>query len=167
MPHIVSVLVPTPKQSHLPDALSYWAQTDLAAGTLVKVPLGPRVVLGIVWPQPKDTPTTQGVGKRAIELKWIVGVLEDFQPLSTGWLDLVSFSAQYYQRSPGEVALWGLPPQLKNLSSEQIHLRLKRWQKVCLKFKLSIRVCLWLLITLILAQVPNFLPNIKIPPLAH
>ena len=130
MPHIVSVLVPTPKQSHLPDALSYWAETDLAAGTLVKVPLGPRVVLGIVWPHPQDTSPTQRVGKRTIELKWIVGVLEDFPPLSTGWLDLVSFSAQYYQRSPGEVALWGLPPQLKNLSPAQIHLRLKRWQKV-------------------------------------
>jgi len=125
MPHILSVLVPTPKQSHLPDALSYWAQEDLPPGTLVKVPLGSREVLGIVW---KASPTPPE-NSRTLELKWIVGVLDEFHPLSAGWLELVSFSAQYYQRSLGEVALWGLPPQLKNLTSVQIHQRLKRWQK--------------------------------------
>ena len=106
MPHILSVLVPTPKQSHLPDALSYWAQEDLPPGTLVKVPLGSREVLGIVW---KASPTPPE-NSRTLELKWIVGVLDEFHPLSAGWLELVSFSAQYYQRSLGEVALWGLPP---------------------------------------------------------
>ena len=70
MPHIVSVLVPTPKQSHLPDALSYWAEEDLAPGTLVKVPLGTRVVLGIVWREASSGLERAAV-KRKIELKSI------------------------------------------------------------------------------------------------
>ena len=136
MPHIVSVLVPTPKQSHLPDALSYWAEEDLAPGTLVKVPLGTRVVLGIVWREASSGLERAAV-KRKIELKSIAGLVEGFPALSPGWLDLVAFCAQYYQRAVGEVALWGMPPQLKNLSSEQIHLRLSRWQRNANKSSLT------------------------------
>ncbi len=128
MPHIVSVLVPTPKQSHLPDALSYWAESDLCAGTLVKVPLGPREVLGIVW-HASTPPQEPPAGARTPELKWVSCVIEGFPALSQGWLELVAFSAQYYQRSLGEVALWGMPPQLKNSSAEQIQKRLERWHQ--------------------------------------
>ena len=128
MPHIVSVLVPTPKQSHLPDALSYWAENDLCAGTLVKVPLGPREVLGIVW-HASTAPHEPKAGARTTDLKWISCVIEGFPALSQGWLELVAFSAQYYQRSLGEVALWGMPPQLKNLSAQQIQKRLERWHQ--------------------------------------
>jgi primosomal protein N' (replication factor Y) len=56
----------------------------------------------------------------------VLGVLEGLAPLDTAWRQLVQFSAQYYQRSLGEVALSALPPQLRDLSSEQLARRLKK-----------------------------------------
>jgi primosomal protein N' (replication factor Y) len=46
--------------------------------------------------------------------------------LSATWRKLVQFTAGYYQRSLGEVALAALPPQLRDLSSVQLARRLKR-----------------------------------------
>jgi primosomal protein N' (replication factor Y) len=46
--------------------------------------------------------------------------------LSATWRKLVQFTAAYYQRSLGEVALAALPPQLRDLSSVQLARRLKR-----------------------------------------
>jgi primosomal protein N' (replication factor Y) len=48
------------------------------------------------------------------------------QAVSTAWLKLVSFTAHYYQRSLGEVALAALPPQLRTLDALQVERRLKR-----------------------------------------
>jgi primosomal protein N' (replication factor Y) len=42
------------------------------------------------------------------------------------WLQLVTFSANYYQRSIGEIALAALPPQLRDLDATQVARRLKR-----------------------------------------
>jgi primosomal protein N' (replication factor Y) len=50
MPATVSVLVPVAVDA----AYSYAAETPLAPGTLVEVPLGPRRVLGAVWDDPPD-----------------------------------------------------------------------------------------------------------------
>ncbi|MEO5669126.1 MAG: primosomal protein N', partial [Ramlibacter sp.] len=46
--------------------------------------------------------------------------------LDRGWRQLVTFSANYYQRGLGEVALAGLPPQLRDLDPGQVARRLKR-----------------------------------------
>jgi primosomal protein N' (replication factor Y) len=54
------------------------------------------------------------------------GVLENIAPLTTAWQQLVTFTAQYYQRSPGEVALAALPPQLRDLTAIQMARRLRR-----------------------------------------
>jgi primosomal protein N' (replication factor Y) len=56
----------------------------------------------------------------------VLGALEGLAPLDDHWRQLVQFSAQYYQRSLGEVALSALPPQLRDLSSEQLARRLKK-----------------------------------------
>ena len=45
----VEVVLPTPAHSGLGDSLTYWSAQPLAAGTLVRVPLGARQALGIVW----------------------------------------------------------------------------------------------------------------------
>ena len=52
--------------------------------------------------------------------------LDGLPPLSDSWRHLVTFSANYYQRSLGEVALAALPPQLRDLDAAQLNRRLKR-----------------------------------------
>jgi primosomal protein N' (replication factor Y) len=56
----------------------------------------------------------------------IAGVLENIAPLNAGWQQLVTFTAQYYQRSPGEVALAALPLQLRDMTAIQMARRLRR-----------------------------------------
>ena len=49
MPHPLAVVVPTPAHSSIRGPLSYLSELPLAPGTLVRVPLGKREVLGVVW----------------------------------------------------------------------------------------------------------------------
>jgi len=56
----------------------------------------------------------------------VTSCLDTLAPMTGSWRQLVTFSANYYQRSLGEVALAGLPPQLRDLSVEQLARRLKR-----------------------------------------
>jgi primosomal protein N' (replication factor Y) len=53
-------------------------------------------------------------------------VLEGIEPLSPNWRQLVQFTAQYYQRALGEVAMAALPPQLRDLTPVQLARRLKK-----------------------------------------
>ncbi|HKB54727.1 MAG TPA: primosomal protein N' [Ramlibacter sp.] len=118
----VKVIVPTPAHSALPGPLSYRSELALAPGTLVRVPLGRREVLGVVWddaPDNADTPPP-------VEEKQIAAALQGIAPLSAKWRQLVTFCASYYQRSRGEVALAALPPQLRDLTSTQVARRLAR-----------------------------------------
>jgi primosomal protein N' (replication factor Y) len=98
----------------------------LPAGTLVRVPLGQRDSLGLVWP---SLPPDAGPANPDRVLKPIAQVLEGIAPLSAKWLKLVDFAAHYYQRSVGEFALACLPPQLRELSAEQLARKLKKRSK--------------------------------------
>jgi primosomal protein N' (replication factor Y) len=104
--------------------LSYRCTFGVQAGQLVRVPFGPREVLGVVWAVNETAPTDMP----ASALRDALGVLEGLPPLDAHWRQLVQFSAQYYQRALGEVALSALPPQLRELSSEQLARRLKKQQ---------------------------------------
>lgn len=119
--HRVSVVVPTPAHSSLGSALSYRSELPLAPGTLVRVPLGRREVLGVTWDSDAAGDVPEGSEEKAIS-----GALEGLPPLSAAWRQLVAFSAAYYQRSLGEVALAALPPQLRELTPAQWQRRLKR-----------------------------------------
>jgi len=119
----VDVAVQTPAHSALGDVLSYKSAQALVPGTLVRVPLGRREVLGVVWSsalQPEEAEP------EAIERKEVAGVLDALPPLGEAWRDLVAFAARYYQRSLGEIALAALPPQLRDLSATQLARRLRR-----------------------------------------
>ena len=122
MIHSLSVVVPTPAHSSLAGPLSYRSEFPLAAGTLVRVPLGRREVLGVVW----EAPSGPGSGVQAQDIRPIAGVLKGISPLSENWRELVTFAATYYQRGLGEVALAALPPQLRALDTAQLARRMKR-----------------------------------------
>jgi primosomal protein N' (replication factor Y) (superfamily II helicase) len=61
-----------------------------------------------------------------LQTKTIAGALEGLAPLADSWRQLIEFTASYYQRSFGEVALAALPPQLRELTGIQLARRLKR-----------------------------------------
>ena len=116
----LAIVVATPAHSNIAGRLTYECEQALAPGTLVRVPLGQREVLGVVWdgiPDPVDPGQT---------LRSVVGSLDGLAPLGTTWRRLVMFTAAYYQRSLGEVALAALPPQLRDITTAQLARRLKR-----------------------------------------
>jgi len=84
--------------------------------------LGRRELLGVVWDEGSAaTPDRSGA-----QDKPIAGSLDAIAPMTSAWRQLVTFSANYYRRSLGEVALAGLPPQLRDLGASQLARRLKR-----------------------------------------
>jgi primosomal protein N' (replication factor Y) (superfamily II helicase) len=119
--HWIEVAVQTPAHSGVGDLLTYRSPQPVQAGQLVRVPLGRREVLGVVWnadvPAPDLAPQT---------IKDVAGVLEGLPPLQERWRQLMAFAAQYYQRSLGEMALSALPPQLRDLDNTQLARRLKK-----------------------------------------
>ena len=131
---VLDVAVQTPSHAGLGDLLSYAHPTPLPAGTLVRVPLGRREVLGVVWDgRPAAPAQTLLDGSLAdadgVLLKPVAAVLDTLAPLDAAWRDLVAFAARYYQRGLGEVALAALPPQLRELDGAQLARRLKRHAK--------------------------------------
>ena len=114
----LGVLVQTPAYATLGSVLTYESAIQHPLGTLVRVPLGVREVLGVVW-------EIDGV-EAVANMRPISAVLEGIEPLNTAWRHLVAFAARYYQRSAGEVGLGALPPKLRELSSVQIDKIIKK-----------------------------------------
>ena len=117
----LNVVVATPAYSAVAGPLTYRSELPLVPGTLVRVPLNKREVLGVVW---EVLPDSGGLPEA--QTRNIAGALEGLAPLPASWRALVSFTASYYQRSLGEVALAALPPQLRELTGVQLARRLKR-----------------------------------------
>jgi primosomal protein N' (replication factor Y) len=116
------IVVATPAHSGLGAPLSYRSEQPLSPGTLVRVPLGAREVLGVVW----DTADAPPAGWDEAQIRPVGAVLPGLPPLSAGWRQLVGFAARYYQRGLGELALAVLPPALRELDEVQLARRLKR-----------------------------------------
>jgi primosomal protein N' len=135
MSHQISVMVHTPAHSGIGDALTYESDTAHAPGTLVRVPLGSRELLGVVWDEAASPTETSDAAAAPMQLRAIASVLEGLTPLSAHWRQLVQFAAHYYQRSAGEVALAALPSQLRDLSTEQWARRLKRKPKAVVAYE--------------------------------
>ena len=117
------VLVSTPAYSRLSGPLDYLSEQLLTPGTLVRVPLGARETLGLVW-----HPAQAGIASSQ-NLKPITETLDNIGPLSANWLALMTFASAYYQRSTGEFALGCLPPQLRDLSRQQLERKLGKRRK--------------------------------------
>ena len=87
-----------------------WAGAPAPApeiGQLALVPFGRREVVGLIV----------GISERSDvapdKLKDVLAVRSQLAPLSGQWLALAGFAADYYQRPLGEVALPGLPKNLR------------------------------------------------------
>ncbi len=118
MTHRLSVAVQTPAHSAIAGPLTYGHSAALPPGSLVRVPLGTRETLGVVW---DGTPP-----ESTFEVRPLSAALDGLPPLNAAWRGLVQFAALYYQRAVGEVALAALPPQLRELGAAQLTRRLKK-----------------------------------------
>jgi primosomal protein N' (replication factor Y) len=121
-PQRFRVAVEAPQHSGLQGTLDYTSEQWLAPGTLVRVPFGRREVPGIVWPGDAEAAPD-------VALKAVASVLASLPPLSPRWCELIQFTASYYQRGLGEVALTVLPPELRKLDDAQLAQRIARLRK--------------------------------------
>jgi primosomal protein N' (replication factor Y) (superfamily II helicase) len=108
-----------------------WHPDDGAAATpqpgqLALVPFGRREVMGVIV----------AVGDRtdvaADKIKEALAVRMQLPPLPPQWLDLCRFAADYYQRPLGEVAVPGLPKNLRVEKSVSLDRALKKLAKATL-----------------------------------
>ncbi|MBA5636853.1 primosomal protein N' [Duganella sp. LX20W] len=92
-------------------------------GQLALVPFARREVVGLIV----------GISDRSdvpeAKLKDALAVRSQLSPLSPQWLALAGFAADYYQRPLGEVALPGLPKNLRVLTTVALDRALKKLAK--------------------------------------
>jgi primosomal protein N' (replication factor Y) (superfamily II helicase) len=122
----IQVAIEAPAHSSLSDLLDYSSEQAVPLGSLVRVPLGKRVVLGLVWGDASfdagdDSPPSD------VAIKPITEALTALPPLSGSWRALLDFCAAYYQRSTGEVAVSVLPPELRKLDQAGLAQRVAKW----------------------------------------
>ena len=93
-------------------------------GQLVLVNFANREVTGLIVEIAQET--TVPLEK----LKNAIAVRHQLTPLSARWLALAGFAADYYQRPLGEVALPGVPKNLRTVSSVALDRALKKLAKL-------------------------------------
>lgn len=94
-----------------------------ASGQLVLVPFGRREVIGLIVAvqQTSDVPPDK--------LKRAIAVRTQLTALSGAWLALCAFAADYYQRPLGEVAIPGLPKNLRAAKTTSLDKAIKKLAK--------------------------------------
>jgi primosomal protein N' (replication factor Y) (superfamily II helicase) len=93
-------------------------------GQLAFVPFGPREVMGLIVGVATETEVP------AEKLKDALAIRSQLAPLSAQWLALAGFAADYYQRPLGEVALPGLPKNLRAPTPLTLDKALKKLAKL-------------------------------------
>lgn len=94
-----------------------------AVGQLVLVPFARREVVGLIVAVKDDTDVP------ADKLKDAIAVRSQLSPLPERWVALARFAADYYQRPLGEVALPGLPKNLRVPKTVALDRALKKLAK--------------------------------------
>jgi primosomal protein N' (replication factor Y) len=92
-------------------------------GQLAMVSFGRREVVGLIVEVKHETDVP------ADKLKDALAVRSQLAPLTPAWLALAAFAADYYQRPLGEVALPGLPKNLRVLTTVNLDRALKKLDK--------------------------------------
>ena len=90
------------------------------AGQFVRVPFGRREVTGLILAVQDSTDIADDKIRDVLELR------HQISPVSAEWLALCRFAADYYQRPLGEVALPGVPKQLRTAKAASVERALKK-----------------------------------------
>ncbi|WP_295994551.1 primosomal protein N' [Rugamonas sp.] len=99
------------------------AGAEPLVGQLALLPFGAREVVGLIVGIAHQTDVDPA------KLKDALAVRSQLAPLSPQWLALAGFAADYYQRPLGEVALPGLPKNLRVLTTVALDRALKKLDK--------------------------------------
>ena len=116
--------------THLPahrgmgKSLTYRHHQPLQPGQLVHLPVGRQTLLGVVSRCATTLPPNSTLAPH--ELTPLAEVLSHCPPLGADWMRLIEFTAHYYRRSPGEVAIMALPTLLKEATDANLVKRLQR-----------------------------------------
>lgn len=95
----------------------------VTVGQLALVPFGRREVVGII------AEIASGSDVAPEKLKDALAVRTQVRPLDATWLALCQFAADYYQRPLGEVAIPGLPKNLRAIKGASIDRALKMLER--------------------------------------
>ncbi|UTY57340.1 primosomal protein N' [Massilia sp. erpn] len=93
-------------------------------GQLALVPFARREVVGLIVAIAQESEVAED------KLKDALAVRSQLAPLSAQWLALAGFAADYYQRPLGEVALPGLPKNLRVLTTVALDRAIKKLGKL-------------------------------------
>ena len=99
-------------------------QAEPAVGQLVLVPFARREVVGLIVGVKRETDVPPE------KLKAALAVRSQLSPLPERWIALARFAADYYQRPVGEVALPGLPKNLRVPKTVALDRALKKLAKL-------------------------------------
>ena len=94
------------------------------AGQLARVQFGRREVTGLILGLASHSEVPEN------KLKDANAILQQLPPLSAHWIALCQFAADYYQRPLGEVALPGLPKNLRASTTVALDRALKKLAKL-------------------------------------
>ncbi len=122
---ILKVALDTPLDSHFDYRWKVSAGDACLpqAGHLAIVPFGRREVVGVIVAVGEHTDVPPE------KLKDALAVHVQLPPLSGAWLDLCRFAADYYHRPLGEVAVPGLPKNLRTTKTTALDKALKKLHK--------------------------------------
>ncbi|WP_426174527.1 primosomal protein N' [Massilia sp. TWR1-2-2] len=120
---ILTIALDTPLNSCFDYRWPCAAGAEPLAGQLALVSFGRREVVGLIVAVGTETDVP------AEKLKDALAVRNQLSPLSPAWLALATFAADYYQRPLGEVALPGLPKNLRVLTTVALDRALKKLAK--------------------------------------
>jgi primosomal protein N' (replication factor Y) len=117
---ILTVALDTPLNSLFDYRWPCEAGAEPLPGQLALVSFGRREVVGLIVTVGHQTEVPPE------KLKDALAVRSQLAPLSAAWLALATFAADYYQRPLGEVALPGLPKNLRVLTTVALDRALKK-----------------------------------------
>jgi primosomal protein N' (replication factor Y) len=120
---ILTVALDTPLNSLFDYRWPCESGAEPLPGQLALVSFGRREVVGLIVTVGRETDVPPEKLKDALAVRSQLG------PLSSAWLALATFAADYYQRPLGEVALPGLPKNLRVLTTVALDRALKKLAK--------------------------------------
>jgi primosomal protein N' (replication factor Y) len=121
---ILQVALDTPLDSYFDYRWPCAPGEEPAVGQLALVGFGRREAVGLIVAVKHDTDVPLE------KLKDAIAVRSQLAPLPATWLALVRFAADYYQRPVGEVALPGLPKNLRVATTVPLDRAIKKLAKL-------------------------------------
>ncbi len=121
-PPILRIAVPSPLRRCFDYFPPQHNERALFPGVRVRVPFGPRTVVGVLVEVVEETAVAQPRMRRALE------VLDDTPLITSALFRVLNWAAAYYQHAPGEVLPSAFPASLRREHTPTARVRDARWR---------------------------------------